>query len=83
MKHILSEIEFGKMDHKMLHNALSLDLSSIILFWKKSRKTDHVNWIDMKLNIHLKDIKCSKTFIICSKHTWYVFLKVKNVLFVL
>ena len=30
----------------MLHNAPSLDLSSIILFWKKSRKIDHVSWID-------------------------------------
>ncbi len=42
----------------MLHNAPSLDLSSIILFWKKSRKIDHVlilnwYWIDMKLNIPL------------------------------
>jgi len=40
----------------MLHNAPSLDLSSIILFWKKSRKIDHVSWINtslinMKLNI--------------------------------
>ncbi len=42
---------YGKMEHKMLHNAPSLDLSSIILFWKKSRKIDHVSWIDMKLNI--------------------------------
>jgi len=38
------------MEHKMLHNAPSLDISSIILFWKKSKKIDHVNWIDMKLN---------------------------------
>ena len=33
----------------MLQNAPSLDLSSIILFWKKSRKIDHVNWIDTEL----------------------------------
>ena len=33
----------------MLHNAPSLDLSSIVLFWKKSRKIDHVNWIDIEL----------------------------------
>ncbi len=33
----------------MLHNAPSLDLSSIILFWKKSRKIDHVSWIDTEL----------------------------------
>ena len=33
----------------MLHNAPSLDLSSIVLFWKKSRKIDHVNWIDTEL----------------------------------
>ena len=33
----------------MLHNAPSLDLSSIILFWKKSRKIDHVSWIDTGL----------------------------------
>jgi len=33
----------------MLHNAPSSDLSSIILFWKKSRKIDHVSWIDTKL----------------------------------
>ncbi len=30
----------------MLHIAPSLDLSSVILFWKKPRKIDHVNWID-------------------------------------
>ena len=35
----------------MLHIAPSLDLSSIVLFWKKSRKMDHLSWIDMKLNI--------------------------------
>jgi len=40
---------YGKMEHKMLHNAPSLDLSSIILFWKKSRKIDHVSWIDTEL----------------------------------
>jgi len=39
---------YGKMDHKMLHNASSLDLSSIILFWKKSRKIYNVNWIDIE-----------------------------------
>ena len=33
----------------MLHNAPPLDLSSIILFWKKSRKIDHVSWIDTEL----------------------------------
>jgi len=33
----------------MLHNAPSLDLSSMILFWKKSRKIDNVNWIDIEL----------------------------------
>jgi hypothetical protein len=33
----------------MLHNAPSWDLSSIIMFWKKSRKIDHVSKIDMKL----------------------------------
>ena len=33
----------------MLHNAPSLDLSSIILFWKKSRKIDHESWIDTEL----------------------------------
>jgi len=33
----------------MLHNAPSLDLSSIVFFWKKSRKIDHVNWIDTEL----------------------------------
>ncbi len=33
----------------MLHNASSLDLSSIFLFWKKSRKIDHVTWIDTEL----------------------------------
>ena len=38
----------------MLHNAPSLDLSSIVLFWKKSRKIDHVSWIDMKLNMPKK-----------------------------
>jgi len=38
----------------MLHNAPSLDLSSIILFWIKSRKIDHISWIDMKLNIPIK-----------------------------
>ncbi len=37
------------MKHKMLHNAPSLDLSSNILFWKKSRKIDNVNWIDIEL----------------------------------
>ena len=40
---------YGKMEHKMLHNAPSLDLSSIILFWKKSRKIDHESWIDIEL----------------------------------
>jgi len=33
----------------MLHNAPSLDLSSIILYWKKSWKIDHVSWIDTEL----------------------------------
>jgi len=33
----------------MLHNAPSLNLTSIILFWKKSRKIDHVSWIDTEL----------------------------------
>jgi hypothetical protein len=33
----------------MLHNAPSLDLSSIILFWKKSRKIDNISWIDTEL----------------------------------
>jgi len=33
----------------MLHNAPSLDLASIILFWKKSREIDHVSWIDTEL----------------------------------
>jgi len=33
----------------MEHNAPSLDLSSIILFWKKSRKVDHASWIDTEL----------------------------------
>jgi len=33
----------------MLHNAPSLYISSIILFWKKSRKIDHVSWIDTEL----------------------------------
>jgi len=37
------------MEHKMLHNAPSLDVSIIILFWKKSRKIDHVSWIDTEL----------------------------------
>jgi hypothetical protein len=40
---------YGKMEHKLLHNAPSLDLSSIILFWKNSRKIDHVSWIDTEL----------------------------------
>ena len=33
----------------MLHNAPSLDISSIILFWKKSRKIDHVSCIDTEM----------------------------------
>jgi hypothetical protein len=33
----------------MLHKAASLDLSSIILFWKKSRKSDHLSWNDIEL----------------------------------
>ena len=38
------------MEHKsLLHNAPSLNLSSIILFWQKSRKIDHVSWIDTEL----------------------------------
>ena len=40
---------YGKIEHKMLHNAPSLDLSSIILIWKKSRKIDHITWIDTEL----------------------------------
>jgi len=40
---------YGKMEHKMLHNAPSSDLSPIILFWKKSIKIDHVSWIDTEL----------------------------------
>ena len=35
----------------MLHNAPSLDLSSIVLFWKKSRKIDNVIWIDIIWNL--------------------------------
>ncbi len=37
------------MEHKMLHNAPSLDLSLIIFSWKKSRKIDHVSWIATEL----------------------------------
>ena len=31
------------MEYKMLHNAPLSDLSSIVLFLNKSRKTDHQN----------------------------------------
>jgi len=34
---------------QVLHNTPSLDLSSIILFWKITRKIDHVCWIDTEL----------------------------------
>jgi len=34
---------YGQMEHKMLHNAPSLDLSLIILFWNKSRNIDNEN----------------------------------------
>jgi len=40
---------YGKMEHKMLHNAPSFDLLSMILFWKKSKKIDHVSWIYTEL----------------------------------
>jgi len=59
---------YGKMEHKILHNAPSLDLTLIILFWKKSRKIDHVSWINTELILNLifpflsggKKMKCAK-----------------------
>ncbi len=49
-----SSLSFIVFYFNSYHSAPSLDLSSIILFWKKSRKimiNDLLNWIDMKLNI--------------------------------
>ncbi len=47
----------------MLHNAPSLDLSSIILLRKKSRKIGHASWIATELirNLIFSEMKASWT----------------------
>jgi len=60
----------------VLHKAPSLNLSSIILFWKKSKKIDHVSWIDTDLIWNLIFPDKVRVFSITVKAK-FLFIKVK------